>query len=72
MYSNIYSVFEICKFLHTFITFHKNYNMIKLGLDLGVGSLGWALIEEIEEGRRILGMGSRVIPLSVDEIKDFT
>jgi CRISPR-associated endonuclease Csn1 len=46
--------------------------MIKLGLDLGVGSLGWALIEEIEEGRRILGMGSRVIPLSVDEIKDFT
>lgn len=42
-----------------------------LGLDLGTNSIGWALVEadfDQKEGR-ILGMGSRIIPMSQD-IKD--
>lgn len=41
-----------------------------LGLDLGVGSVGWAVIQT-EESRagQILGMGSRIVPL--DEGDDF-
>lgn len=41
-----------------------------LGLDLGTNSIGWALIEkdtEKEEGK-ILGMGSRIIPMSQETI----
>jgi CRISPR-associated endonuclease Csn1 len=44
-----------------------------LGLDLGTNSIGWALIEqnfEEKEGR-ILGMGSRIIPMSKDVLGDF-
>ena len=44
---------------------------IKLGLDIGTNSVGWALIEEnfgIKAGR-IIGMGSRIIPMTQD-IKD--
>lgn len=42
-----------------------------LGLDLGTNSIGWALIEkkEIENTGKILGMGSRIIPMGQD-IKD--
>ncbi len=53
-------------------------NSIKkvLGLDLGVTSIGWAMIEEPVNGdsskNRILGMGSRIIPLSPDENDEFT
>jgi CRISPR-associated endonuclease Csn1 len=36
-----------------------------LGLDLGVSSIGWALIEE--EKNEILGLGCRIVPLSVDD-----
>lgn len=42
-----------------------------LGLDLGTNSVGWALVEQdfkIKQGR-ILGMGSRIIPMTQD-IKD--
>lgn len=37
-----------------------------LGLDLGVGSIGWCLIALDEQGdpAEILGMGSRVVPLT--------
>ena len=45
-----------------------------LGLDLGIGSIGWALVNEAEEsGERssILGMGVRVNPLTVDEQQNF-
>lgn len=37
-----------------------------LGLDLGTNSIGWALIEESFKNKqgRILGMGSRIIPMS--------
>lgn len=45
-----------------------------LGLDLGVGSTGWALVNEAEEsGERssIVGMGVRVNPLTVDEQQNF-
>lgn len=41
-----------------------------LGLDLGVSSIGWALIDE--EEKQILGMGSRIIPLTTDDKDEFT
>lgn len=42
-----------------------------LGLDLGTNSIGWALVEQFFEEKKgaILGMGSRIIPMSQD-IKD--
>ncbi|MCA0431395.1 MAG: type II CRISPR RNA-guided endonuclease Cas9 [Bacteroidetes bacterium] len=42
-----------------------------LGLDLGTNSIGWALIEQNIENKdgKILGMGSRIIPMTQD-IKD--
>ena len=46
-----------------------------LGLDLGSASIGWAFVEESEkptEVSRILGAGVRVVPLSSDEIKEFS
>ena len=41
-----------------------------LGLDLGVTSIGWSIIDE--EDRKILGMGSRIIPLSTDDKDEFS
>jgi len=41
-----------------------------LGLDLGVSSIGWAIVEE--EEKQILGMGSRIIPLSTDDKDEFS
>lgn len=44
-----------------------------LGLDLGTNSIGWALVEndfDNFEGR-ILGMGSRIIPMTQDIKDDF-
>jgi len=43
-----------------------------LGLDLGVSSIGWALIEESENEKKIISMGSRIIPLSTDDKDEFT
>lgn len=44
-----------------------------LGLDLGTNSIGWALVEVDSERNplRILGMGSRIIPLTSDERDQF-
>ncbi|MFC3414254.1 type II CRISPR RNA-guided endonuclease Cas9 [Algoriphagus hitonicola] len=44
-----------------------------LGLDLGTNSIGWALIEQDFKERegRILGMGSRIIPMSQDILGEF-
>lgn len=44
-----------------------------LGLDIGTNSIGWALIEnDLKEGKgKILGTGSRIIPMSQDLINDF-
>lgn len=44
-----------------------------LGLDLGTNSIGWALIEQDFENRqgRILGMGSRIIPMGQDVLGEF-
>lgn len=49
---------------------NTNGKMI-LGLDLGTNSIGWALIRQDSENKQgeILGMGSRIIPMSQD-IKD--
>lgn len=44
-----------------------------LGLDLGVGSIGWALIEtENNQPKQILGIGSRVVPISKDDNDQFS
>lgn len=49
--------------------------MIKniLGLDLGTNSIGWALVKQNFEHKQgeILGMGSRIIPMSQDILGDF-
>ncbi|QPH40649.1 type II CRISPR RNA-guided endonuclease Cas9 [Pedobacter endophyticus] len=44
-----------------------------LGLDLGTNSIGWALIQQDFEKKQgtILGMGSRIIPMSQDILGDF-
>ena len=44
-----------------------------LGLDLGSNSIGWALIKQNFENKKgeILGMGSRIIPMSQDILGDF-
>ena len=44
-----------------------------LGLDLGVSSIGWSLIalNEEEEPAEILGMGSRIVPLSTEDADEF-
>ncbi|MBN2892261.1 MAG: hypothetical protein JXL97_10360 [Bacteroidales bacterium] len=44
-----------------------------LGLDLGTNSIGWALVEiDHEKGIvKILGIGSRILPMDAGEIKDF-
>lgn len=45
-----------------------------LGLDLGVNSIGWSLIQADDEGnpQSILGMGSRIVPLSPDDSNEFS
>ncbi len=44
-----------------------------LGLDLGSNSVGWALIDRDQENQEgsIVGMGSRIIPMSQDVLSDF-
>ena len=42
-----------------------------LGLDLGTSSIGWALIQETENKKSIIAMGSRIIPLSNDDKNEF-
>ncbi|MHB8579177.1 MAG: type II CRISPR RNA-guided endonuclease Cas9 [Ignavibacteriaceae bacterium] len=41
-----------------------------LGLDIGTTSIGWGLIDE--DGHKILGMGSRIVPLSTDDRDEFS
>lgn len=45
-----------------------------LGLDLGVGSIGWCLIalDEQDQPAEILGMGSRIVPLTPDDLNEFS
>ncbi len=40
-----------------------------LGLDLGTNSIGWALVDL--EDKKILGLGSRIIPMSQDILGEF-
>ncbi|NML69943.1 type II CRISPR RNA-guided endonuclease Cas9 [Chryseobacterium sp. RP-3-3] len=44
-----------------------------LGLDLGTNSIGWAIIKQNSESRQgsVLGMGTRVLPMSQDILGDF-
>ena len=44
-----------------------------LGLDLGTNSIGWALIEiDHDKGiLKIMGLGSRILPMDAGEIKEF-
>ena len=41
-----------------------------LGLDLGTNSIGWALVNSDEQ--KIMGMGSRIIPMTQDVLDIFT
>lgn len=41
-----------------------------LGLDLGTNSIGWALVDS--EEKKILGMGSRIIPMTQDVLDTFS
>lgn len=45
-----------------------------LGLDLGTNSIGWALIKQNFENKQgeILGLGSRIIPMSQDILGEFS
>lgn len=45
-----------------------------LGLDLGIGSIGWALIEIDENGTpmHILGLGSRIVNLTKEDADSFS
>lgn len=45
-----------------------------LGLDLGVGSIGWCLIESDNDNKpnKILGIGSRIVPQSTDDANEFS
>lgn len=43
-----------------------------LGLDLGSTSIGFALIEEIDGTKKIVTMGSRIIPLNIDDKNQFS
>jgi CRISPR-associated endonuclease Csn1 len=44
-----------------------------LGLDLGTNSIGWALVQQDFENKQgeILGLGSRIIPMSQDILGEF-
>ncbi|HPM09231.1 MAG TPA: HNH endonuclease domain-containing protein [Paludibacter sp.] len=44
-----------------------------LGLDLGTNSIGWALVEIDHEKKivKIIGLGSRILPMDAGEIGDF-
>ncbi|MBU0489919.1 MAG: type II CRISPR RNA-guided endonuclease Cas9, partial [Bacteroidetes bacterium] len=42
-----------------------------LGLDLGTNSIGWAVIGENESEKKILGLGSRIIPMGQDVLGKF-
>src|SRR5690606_32559638 len=68
--TNIF-ISQVSKNLYNFVV-NKILNMKRiLGLDLGTNSIGWALVHqdfEIGQGK-ILGMGSRIIPMTQD-IKD--
>lgn len=39
-----------------------------LGLDLGTNSIGWAIVDETQN--KIIGMGSRIFPVGVDNLGD--
>ena len=39
-----------------------------LGLDLGTNSIGWALIDDVQN--KILGLGSRIFPMGVENLGD--
>lgn len=43
-----------------------------LGLDLGSSSIGWAIVDLDSDCKRILGMGSRIIPMTTDDETQFT
>jgi CRISPR-associated endonuclease Csn1 len=51
--------------IQNFYRLQQNYFMKKiLGLDLGTNSIGWALVDK--EEFKILGMGSRIIPMGAE------
>jgi CRISPR-associated endonuclease Csn1 len=53
-----------------YLSFDFNYkNMARiLGLDLGTNSIGWALIDDVQN--KIVGLGSRIFPMGVENLGD--
>ncbi len=43
-----------------------------LGLDLGVSSIGWALINENEKTSSIVSLGTRIIPINANDRDEFS
>ena len=43
-----------------------------LGLDLGVASIGWAIVKEGEETSELLKTGVRIIPIDSNVASDFS
>lgn len=43
-----------------------------LGLDLGVSSIGWAIVKETSQKSEIINLGVRIIPLTPDEKDEFS
>lgn len=43
-----------------------------LGLDLGVSTIGWSLIQESHETFEILGMGTRIVPYNLNNLNNGT
>jgi CRISPR-associated endonuclease Csn1 len=47
--------------------------MLILGIDLGITSIGWSLINTAPNGQKtIVGLGTRIIPLSSDDKDEFS
>lgn len=52
---------------------HNTTTKTILGLDLGTNSIGWALVDINHEVKivKIIGLGSRILPMDAGEINDF-
>lgn len=65
---------EIIKFRSNLVKIKTRISMKKiLGLDLGSSSIGWAVVSEnTDNSLSTIALGSRIIPMSPDDVKEFT
>lgn len=43
-----------------------------LGLDLGVASIGWAIVQEENEGQELIKSGVRIMPIDTETVSNFS